>query len=158
MAFTRYALMLLILVVTADAAGHAQAPADFGLRLEVGCGLPDVLDTFKGTYQRGMSKGPKTAKIKVSDDLRNQLFDLVTEAQFFETPEYVTGFGLCEPAVSYRLYVKSAGRSRLVRWNDCGQPSTDEARRMQRLAADILTPFYAMRSVRRLPDPDVFCL
>jgi hypothetical protein len=159
--FTGYALTLLILLSAADSAGHAQAPADFGLRLEFGCAAPDVLDTFKGTYERKMSRGKRIAKVNISPNLKDQLFNLVSEARFFEIPENLGALELCEPQTAYRLYVKSDGRVHVVRWTDCHDGhdnGTDEGRRIVHLVEGILTPFRDMASVRRLPDTDLTCM
>ena len=153
-------LALSTVLLAMSAAVQGQAPPDFGLRLTFGCAIPDVLDTFNGTYTRTMSKGGRTAKITISSGLKDQLFNLVNETRFFETPEHVSGLGLCEPTSAYLLHVKSGGRVHEVRWDDChsGEPDTDEGRRMRALAEGVVAPSAAMRSVRRLPMSDLICM
>lgn len=151
--------IIIVLLVTPSTI-EGQAPSDFGLRLEFGCAAPDIVDTFKGTYERGMRKGRRTAKIRISSDLREHLHTLVNEAQFFETAEPVHGLSLCEPSTSYRLFVTSSGRTHVVSWDDCHleMPTTEDGRRMRALAEGLLRPFRAMSVVKRLPASDLICL
>ena len=47
-------LLLLAVLLTMSSAVQGKRP-HFGVRLEFGCAAPDILDTFKGTYERVMS-------------------------------------------------------------------------------------------------------
>jgi hypothetical protein len=52
------AIALLVLTGTVAPEGARAQPADFAFRLQVGCGGPDILDTFSGMFTRTWHTDP----------------------------------------------------------------------------------------------------
>ena len=153
-------LIGLVMVLATQSGASGKAPRDFALRLEFGCAVPDVINTAAGTYEMARWSGPRQiARVYVSSRLKDELFNLITEQQFFSLGS-VQGLGICEPTTIYRLWVTSNGKSHLASWGDCGlEPTTDEGRRARALAEGIVRPFHAMGAVKHLlQSPQVLCL
>jgi hypothetical protein len=156
----KLALSLATVLAGQPAAPPVKAPRDFALRLEFGCSVPDVINTTAGTYEVPTSRGRQAASVHISSKLKDQLFNLVTEQQFFSLQPRVVELGLCEPSTNYTLWVTADGRSHTVFWTDCQmEPSTDNGRRVRALGDGIVQPFRKMRAVQQvLKLPRFYCL
>jgi hypothetical protein len=156
----RVLILSVTLVMASPAATPQAAPSDFALRLEFGCsGFTDVIDTSAGTYVRAMRRGQQTARIQVSDALKDRLLSSINEARFFESASRVADSYVCEPSTDYRLEVTSNGKTHAVSWSDCSLPeTTEERRRIKALTTGILESFQTMSSVKRLRRSDIICL
>ena len=154
-------LIGLAIVLATQSGAPTKAPRDFALRLEFGCAVPDVINTTAGTYEMARWSGPRQiARVNVSSKLKDELFNLITEHQFFSLGPTVGDLGVCEPATRYNLWVTSNGKSHRVSWADCGMsPASEEGRRVRALGEGIVRPFHDMGAVKHLlQSPRVFCL
>lgn len=168
----RVVALLALLLTTAPAAatfssqsakrepGVVKAPKDFALRLEFGCSTPDIINTMAGTYTvSGAWPRSAVAQIYVSSKLKDELFRVITDQQFFSMSARVHGLGICEPGTNYTLWVTSGGRSHTVSWSDCHvDPVDDTGVRVRALADGIVKPFHNMGAVKQILNLRPLCL
>jgi hypothetical protein len=156
----KVALTLATLLAVQPTAPPIKAPPDFALRLEWGCSWPSVINTTAGTYAVPGEPRRHVARVQVTSKLKDQLFHLITEQQFFSLQSRVSELGLCEPSTDYTLWVTADGRSHTVSWADCHvEPSTDNGRRVRALSKGIIDPFHQMGAVKQLLKlPRFYCL
>jgi hypothetical protein len=128
----------------------AAEAADFGFRYESkGCPF-EIIDTFKSTYRtKGM---PVPAGIRLTDDERAAILQVVTDIRFFDLPSRIN-----EPDTSelnggtYELAIHDGVAYHMVQWRiTSGFISTDVGSRLLKLHHTILNLVHARPDVVRL--------
>jgi hypothetical protein len=157
------AFVFLALVVVGAEQPQAQAASDFAFRFEFGCGEHHILDTMSGSFTQKGSQGPArtvTVPMSLSPEQMDAISNVIEDIHFFDYPENFRTLPATlngeimttSPSDSYRLEVRSAGRSHAVSWDDKTKPSTKEADDLRRLFQLIERFIFAHPAAKALPN------
>jgi hypothetical protein len=143
-------------------AGRVEEPRaqarDFAFRFRFGCGAPDTLDTFKGSFTRELPSTSITIPLSLSREQIRAISAAVETIRFFDYPTQFTGLRAdadevttTTPSEKYRLEVRSAGRMHTVSWDDKTTPSSEEAIRLRELFQLMIGFVLERPAVKKLP-------
>jgi hypothetical protein len=134
-------LMYSEVLVAADKAG---VPSDFGFALKYGVGARNIVDTYKGTYQKDLvSAGTVKTKLTFTPEEITQIYDKMLEIEIMSYPEsfeppYAEHYKadmvrIVEPHMTYDLHVTFAGQTKDITWNDTNTSKLKKAEELREL-------------------------
>jgi hypothetical protein len=140
--------------------GSAAVPADFTFRITSRSCPDESIDTATQMFSRTIRDGDvRKARVALTAEQRQRLNALVNGAGIFDYPARFEPplTSMTEPATSFTIEVRGAGRRHVVQWTDYGSTSA-EAMRLRAMLRDVREFFVALPSVRRLPASEIMCL
>jgi hypothetical protein len=148
-----------ILVLALGQSISAGLSREFAVRIEFShCGL-ETLDSVNSEFSRLIRNGvPAVAKLKLSPDRTQQLFELVTTVDVFAYPARFE-MPPVSPADSfpqYAIHFMSTGRNHLVQWQDRGSTESS-AVRLREMLRSVYAWSLSFPEVKKLPISEITC-
>lgn len=127
-----------------EAIEDVDVPSDFGFVLRYGVGARNIVDTYKGTYQKDLvSAGTAKTKLTFTPEEMKQIYDKMLKIDIMSYPEsfappYDDHFKpdmvqVVEPHMTYDLHVTFAGQTRNITWNDTNASKQKKAEELRDL-------------------------
>lgn len=87
----------------------------------------DQIDTYNGTFTKDLVlDGTNTIDFKLPDDIKKEVFSLMTEIDIMSFPEMLKVDGMAvTPSCDYKLTVTMNGKTKTIVWNEGFHPSMD---------------------------------
>lgn len=148
-----------ILVLALGQAISAAPSRDFAVRIEFShCGL-ETIDSLNSEFSRLIRNGvPVVAKLNLSPDRTQRLFELVSSVDVFAYPARFE-MPPASPADSfpqYAIHVMRAGRNHLVQWQDRGSTEVS-AVRLREMLRSVYAWSLSFPEVKKLPISEIAC-
>ena len=118
-------LLILTLLFSPEENDAMTNIADFNFRLNFNTYGRDQIDTYNGTFTKDLIlDGTKTIDSKLPDEIKNEIYKLMTEIDIMSFPDMLTVEGMAvTPSCNYELTITMDGKTKTIVWNDGFYPS-----------------------------------
>ena len=162
-AVASFVVALFVFTTTSPMAAALPQSTDFGFRLAVRDCPTETFDSFSGLFTKelggpGFPRPSATTLLALSAQQMQTVSANVAAIEFFDYPARFVGIPIGQhevtttvPYLSYRLEVRSGGRSHAVSWDDNSKPTTVAADRLRNLLSLIIQALHDHPAYKQLP-------